>query len=226
MLRTVSDSETGGLREIIPSYPMLRISLNLFIAAALCVSACQSAPSRGRPVECAYWSNAASTNEAELQSRGCRAHITNGKVIVDRATLSELDFSKEGLAAIFVKSLGWFFVKRDGTTLRSVKFENGPDSFSEGLSRYVENGKIGFIDLSGQVVIEAQYGFAFPFKNGHSRVCNDFKAVKSGEYHFTSSNRWGFIDRKGKLILSMQYSEEEAKAKEMQWCSGSTADPS
>jgi len=204
---------------------MQRINPCLFAASALCVSACQRPISPDRPVECSYASNAASPDKAEYQPRGFRAQMRNGKVFVNRTTLSELEFTKEGLSSISVKSLGPFFVKRDGATLRTVRFDNGPDLFSEGLARYVENKKIGFIDPSGQVVIPAQFGFAFPFANGHSRVCNDFETVTRGEYDLIRSNRWGFIDRKGKAILSMQYSEEEAIAKEKQWCRGSTDEP-
>ena len=174
-----------------------------------CLSSCK----QSHPVACSYWSNASEPSKAELQPRGYCAYEADGKIFVYQKALSELDFSKEGLAAIHTKPFGWLFVRRDGTTIRTVTNDNGPDSFSEERGRYVEDGKIGFIDLSGRVIVRAQYGFATPFKNGCSRVCDDFVRVKESEYEFIRSDRWGCIGRNGELLFPMKYSQQEMQGK-------------
>lgn len=163
-------------------------------------------------MSCSYRSNAGNPDRAELQPRGNRAYAIDGKIFVRRSVLSELDFSG-GLAAIHAERFGWLFVKRDGSTVPTVTFDNGPDVFSEGLARYLDRGKMGFIDRSGKVMIKAQYGFASPFQSGHSAVCNDPVVRMTGEHQLIRSGHWGCIDRSGRLVLPMKFSDEEIRAK-------------
>lgn len=66
-------------------------------------------------------------------------------------------------------------------------YDNGDDYFSEGLQRIVDrDGKIGFRDTIGKIIIVPQFAFAFPFKDGYAKVTDTghSKAVdKGGEYH-------------------------------------------
>ncbi|MBL0287905.1 MAG: WG repeat-containing protein [Bacteroidetes bacterium] len=55
-----------------------------------------------------------------------------------------------------------------------------------------ENGKYGFIDRSGKIIIDYQFDFIKPFNNNKS-------IVEFGE-------KYGIIDSKGKYILNPQYS--------------------
>ncbi|WP_066229064.1 WG repeat-containing protein [Metabacillus fastidiosus] len=66
-------------------------------------------------------------------------------------------------------------------------------SFSEGLASVEINGKDGFIDKKGKMVIKPQYGQAMGFSEGLSGV-----EIK-GTY------LWGFIDKKGKMVIKPQY---------------------
>lgn len=52
-------------------------------------------------------------------------------------------------------------------------------------------GKFGFIDRDGRVVIQPIYDYAYPFKNGRARVV---------QYGIFGSNREFYIDEKGKEI--------------------------
>ena len=54
-----------------------------------------------------------------------------------------------------------------------------------------ENGKFGYINLDGQVVIEPQFDDTHFFSEG-------LAAVKIG-------NQWGFIDRMGKMVIKPQF---------------------
>ena len=53
------------------------------------------------------------------------------------------------------------------------------------------DGKYGFIDKTGKVVIEPQYDYVEPFSEGMARV--------------EVGDKWGFVDEKGKLVIAPQF---------------------
>lgn len=57
-------------------------------------------------------------------------------------------------------------------------FDNGTDYYTEGLSRYVEKGKMGFADWRGNRVIPAKYAYVMPYYRGYAVACLDCKYVK------------------------------------------------
>jgi hypothetical protein len=80
-------------------------------------------------------------------------------------------------------------------------FDNGPDYISDGLFRIKRNGKIGFADLTGKVVIDAKYSCAFPFENGKAKVALSCKTIEDGEEHSSwESDQWFYIDKQGNKI--------------------------
>ena len=95
-------------------------------------------------------------------------------------------------------------INNQGKELFSVfKHDNGPDYIREGLFRIMdENELIGFADSLGNVVIKPQFKFAFPFKNGKSKVTftGERKAMPDGEHREWISNEWQYINKKGELI--------------------------
>jgi hypothetical protein len=92
-------------------------------------------------------------------------------------------------------------IDRNGNELFEVYwFDNGPDYVEEGLFRIRKNGKIGFSDLDGKIVIEPQFDCAFPFENGRAKVSNNCKTIQEGEYSLWISEYWKYIDRNGKVI--------------------------
>jgi hypothetical protein len=192
---------------------MPRLSLRILVCGILCLqTSCKGPSTRIHTVSGSYWSNSADPYTAELQSRGNCAYEKDGKVFVSRSSLSELNF-KDGLATICTEQFGWLFVKQDGSTVPTVTFDNGPDYFSEGLARYVDDGKTGFIDKSGKIIIAAKFGFASPFGSGYSEVCNDLVMEADGEHQFVRSNHWGLINKKGRIVLPMKFSRQEIRAK-------------
>lgn len=51
------------------------------------------------------------------------------------------------------------------------KYDNGPDYIQEGLFRIMnEDGLVGFADSLGNVIIEPQFKFAYPFKGGKTKA--------------------------------------------------------
>lgn len=191
----------------------LRLVLIFLTAGVLCLqSACKGPTGSMHWISGAYCSNSNNPDEAELQPRGKMAYEKEGKIFATPTTLSKLDFSK-GLAAISVSEKGWLFVKPDGSTIPTLTIDNGPDYFCEGLARYVDGGKTGFIDPSGNIVINAQFGFACPFKSGYSKVCDDFSLERLDEHQLVKSDHWGCIDKTGHLILPMEYSLQEIETR-------------
>ena len=68
--------------------------------------------------------------------------------------------------------------------------------FSDGLAGVAKDGKVGFIDDSGNLVIPYQYdyipGYDYVFKDGMARIYSD-------------SDKAGLIDKTGKMIVPVKY---------------------
>lgn len=117
-------------------------------------------------------------------------------VVIAPTFLMAEPFSKGGLAAV-VDDQGWALINAKGSVvLRPFVVDNGPDAFADGLARFVEDGRVGFHDPTGKVIIPARFDFAEPFKGGRARFCVGCVAQKSGEYTTIVGGHWGYIDRK------------------------------
>lgn len=83
----------------------------------------------------------------------------------------------------------------------TYQYDNGDDYFSDGLQRIVDrDGKIGFRDSIGDIVIRPQFAFAFPFHDGYAKVSDSgyMEDVDgTGEYHNWISDSWYYIDKTG-----------------------------
>lgn len=87
-------------------------------------------------------------------------------------------------------------------------FDNGPDYLEEGLSRYVENGKIGFVNRYGEKVIKAQWDWVSPFEYGIARACNgcfiDYsKDVEHPSLDLSKASTY-YIDKSGRTLQALQ----------------------
>lgn len=110
------------------------------------------------------------------------------------------DFSSQGIAEV-VDDQGWAIIDLQGDVLfRPFVFDNGPDPFSEGLARFVQDGKIGFFNKKGQVVIPARFTFAAPFYNGKAAFCEGCEKVHYGEHWSMEGGLWGCIDSQGTVV--------------------------
>lgn len=79
-------------------------------------------------------------------------------------------------------------------------FDNGPDYPSNGLFRIIKDGKIGYANTRGQVVIQPQFDGAYPFKNGKAQVGKGCETRSDGEHHYWAGGQWFTIDKKGNVI--------------------------
>lgn len=116
-----------------------------------------------------------------------------------------MDFNSCGIAAV-VDDSGWVYINQTGVKIiRPYVVDNGPDYFSDGLARYVENDKIGFFDESGKVIIKARFDFARPFADSTAAVCRGCWFINDGEYKRIIDGKWGFIDYEGELIFPVKF---------------------
>ena len=86
------------------------------------------------------------------------------------------------------------------------KYDNGPDYIQEGLFRIMnEDGLVGFADSLGNVIIEPQFKFAYPFKGGKTKATlkGERKVVpeSDGEKHYWKSETWFYIDKKNRRLI-------------------------
>ena len=80
-----------------------------------------------------------------------------------------------------------YFADSEGNKLFNKQFEEVCE-FSEGLARVVQNGKWGFINTKGEVVIPCIYDFAWAFSEGLAEVKQDGKG--------------SIINKEGKVIVA------------------------
>jgi hypothetical protein len=130
-----------------------------------------------------------------------------GKVIIAPRFQVAQEFSSHGIAAV-VDDAGWAYIdKRGNVLIRPFIFDNGPDYFREGLARFTRQGKFGFFDESGKVVIEPQFDFALPFSEGLAAFCDGCKEEADGEHRSVKGGKWGFINRNGDIKIPAQFEE-------------------
>ncbi len=92
--------------------------------------------------------------------------------------------------------------KKDEKLFEIFKYDNGPDYVSEGLFRIRKNGKIGYANREGEIIIVPKYLCAYPFKNGKAKVslnCTTHKGI-GGEGNTWESEEWFYIDLKGNRV--------------------------
>ena len=82
-------------------------------------------------------------------------------------------------------------------------FDFLPDEIHEGLKRFIENGKTGFVNREGEKVIMAQFEFASWFDLGTAMVCKGcyFDTTKDLEHPPLIGGVFSFIDRNGKFLV-------------------------
>jgi hypothetical protein len=96
---------------------------------------------------------------------------------------------------------GIFCINTQGKELFEVfNYDNGPDIASNGLFRIVKDGKIGYANTKGQIVIQPQFRCAWPFEKGKAQVSYNCNIVQEGEIKLWKEGDWFYIDKTGKRI--------------------------
>lgn len=127
-----------------------------------------------------------------------------GEVVIEPRYIHALNFLETGIGAV-VDDKGWAYIDISGkVVLRPVTVDNGPDYFKEGLARFFEDGKMGFFDRTGRIVVPARFEWIAPFSDGRARFCEGCAKKpedEHGEHFRMTGKRWGYIDRTGRVIV-------------------------
>ena len=121
----------------------------------------------------------------------------DAKVIVEPGTFSDIAINSVGTAYSYSVAMakddrGWFMINEKGERLNNAVFANAkaPES-KEYIAVADNNGKWGFADSKGNVVINYQYDDAFSFSNGVA-------AVRNG-------NNWHYISAYNKQAIPLDF---------------------
>ena len=108
--------------------------------------------------------------------------------------------------------------------------ERSPWDFHDGLVVDMVNNKFGYRDKTGKNVIDAVYGWTYPFSDGRGKVWKDrafgfvnkqgnlvikAKFAKAKDFSnglaavSTDGKHWGYIDQNGTMVIKPQYLEAE-----------------
>lgn len=105
---------------------------------------------------------------------------------------------------------GYVYDKNGKFLYQPFLYDNGADYFSEGLRRLVKNGKVGFADRNGKIVIEAEHDFASPFNYGYAAFCDGCDWEKTNDEHRSIvGGKWGVMNGKGQTVLPLAKSTEK-----------------
>lgn len=97
-------------------------------------------------------------------------------------------------------SCGVIYNRKGELLFAPFMFENGPEGYVEGLQRIVKNGKVGFANRNGDIVIQPKYDYAGMFNYGIAPYCNDCVWKYEGEHGYPSGGTWGYINNAGATI--------------------------
>lgn len=107
----------------------------------------------------------------------------------------------KSFAVVLKDRAGFLGIDRNEKVLFEVyPFGNGPDYPQEGLFRIIEDDKIGYANMDGEIVIKPQYDCAHPFKNGKAEVGLQCTEKSSSEHSYWESDDWFTIDTVGKKL--------------------------
>jgi len=99
---------------------------------------------------------------------------------------------QNNFASVRIQKL-WGAIDITGTTVVEMKYQHVAAFSDDSLARVKLNGKYGFVNTSGRLVIQTEYDDALHFSDGLS-------AVKK-------NNKWGYINKQGIIVIAFQYSD-------------------
>lgn len=133
----------------------------------------------------------------------------NGEIVIPAGKYDNIftpEFDKIAFVTIKGKK-GVYAIDRNEKILFQVyNPEYGPDDVSNGLFRIIQNNKIGFANMNGQIVIKPQFQFIYSFnENGFAIFCEQgtWNTLEVGIN--VIKGKWGAIDKKGKIIIPAIY---------------------
>jgi hypothetical protein len=122
----------------------------------------------------------------------------SGKFVIN-AIYKDATVFKDGLAWVISDNSAPSAIEKNGNIIFTLKEANEVRLFSEGLAAFsiadaVNYMSWGFVDKTGNQIINAQFDEVGDFTEGKCAVMN-----KDG--------KWGYIDKSGKIIINYQFDE-------------------
>lgn len=97
-----------------------------------------------------------------------------------------------GQKRIFVKEGdSYYLINAKGKQIGELTFDGAKAFTGDGYAAVCKDGKWGYVDVDGDLVIDYAYEDAQSFQNGYAAVCID--------------DLWGYIDEKGELVIDAQF---------------------
>ena len=97
-----------------------------------------------------------------------------------------------GLAFVVAEGERITCIDKNGDTQFVLNEIDNVAPFTEGLALFgTEDNKLGYINTSGEIVINTQFELAYPFRGGFARIIQDGKT--------------GFIDKTGRITINPQF---------------------
>jgi hypothetical protein len=146
----------------------------------------------------------------EFEANKCGYMDSSGKLIIPLGKYTfcySEKFDKMAIVSISNKP-GFYAINRKEVILFEVlAYDNGPDEFKDGLVRIRKDGKIGFANEKGEIIISPQFDAALPFSKGYAAVCIGGVIELQGEYSVRINGKWGLIDKSGQYKLTPVYED-------------------
>lgn len=119
-------------------------------------------------------------------------------------------FDLHGLSCVKFGRELWFWVRRDGTSMRVPMWDNGCAYFQEGLTVAEVGDRQVYIDKSLQIILDPGFASLGPFEEGYAKVCNGpFEYEENGEHSRRTGGACGRIGGSGRLVMEPVYPAEE-----------------
>lgn len=160
---------------------------------------------------CAYFEKETDQNKyPEWQPYENCATFKDGNLKILPNHLGKVNFGSSGLAPFWVSGQ-YFYIKSNGDFLPVIPYDNGADTFREGLVRSVVNSKIAYFNQKLQVVISPEYDWGWPFYNSRALVCSGCKITKPDDdgHKSVKGGLWGYIDKSGNEVVPVKYKQTE-----------------
>ncbi len=136
------------------------------------------------------------------ESDGCKFIDKNGAILAGGFTKA-CHFT-DGLAPV-QKGLRWILVDKSGKTVRKLDFES-VESSSEGLAEVTRDGKKGYMNAAGDLVIPLRFDDTRHFKNGLAAVAKGPSRAERLKTALDAQN-WNcaFVDRNGRIAFKNRF---------------------
>lgn len=154
--------------------------------------------------------------ENDYWIKKCDSTNIDSCAYVDKTGVVKIPFGKYPIcftdtmynyAIVLKPDIGFVAIDRKENILFNVfPFDNGPDYPKQGMFRIIENGKIGFANLEGKVVIPPIFDAILPFENGLAAFCVGCDTVRYDESWAWENGKWGFINLRGDIVIEPKFS--------------------